>query len=268
MTPIESSDIIQTQFLDVIPLWLVYVLSVAALLLASELGYWLSRLLQRYRPDKAEANVGAVNAATLGLLAFLLAFVAGSAVNNFGERRQAVVREANAIGTAWLRAGYLPEPTASESRALYREYVDQRLAALDVDKLAEAIARSEEIHGQLWRRAEELARESPTPTIALYISSLNEVIDLHTDRINVALVARLPDGLVYGLFFMAVIALALLGLHAGYAGTRNPLALLAFVSILAAVFLLILDLNRGQEGLLQVSQQAMIDLQRQFAAGP
>lgn len=268
MTPAEGSDLLQNEILDVIPVYLIFILSVVALLLASELGYWLSRVLQRYRPDRAEANVGALNAATLGLLAFLMAFVTGAAVNNFGDRRQAVVKEANAVGTAWLRAGYLPEPYGSESRVLYREYVDQRLAALDSEQTAAAIARSEEIHGELWSLAEELAVELPTPTTALYISALNEVIDLHTDRINVSLVARLPDGLIYGLFFMAMLALGLLGLHAGYAEKRNPFALFAFVCVLSVVFLLIIDLNRGQEGLFQVSQQAMIALQRQISAGP
>jgi hypothetical protein len=181
------------------------------------------------------------------------------------DRRQAVVAEANAIGTTYLRAGYLPEPDATESRRLLREYVDQRLAALDLAKMAQAIARSEEIHAELWARAEPLAKNSYSPMLALYMASLNEVIDLHTARINVALVFRLPWAIVLGLFLMAILALGLVGLHAGYAEKRNPVALLVFVLILSVVFLLIVDLNRGQWGLLTVSNQALIDLQRQLA---
>ena len=64
---------------------------------------------------------------------------------------------------------------------------------------------------------------------------------------------------------MASLALALVGLHAGYAEKRNPLAILAFVLTLSVVFLLIVDLSRGQEGLLTVSQQALIDLQLQVS---
>lgn len=263
MPPDQANDLLNLQFLDLIPLWAVYALAVVALLLASEIGYHLSRVIQRYRPDKAEASVSALNGATLALLAFLLAFVTSASVNNFAARRQAVVTEANAVGTTYLRAGYLPDPYGEESRQLLREYVDLRLD-LSRDNLGQTIARSEEIHGELWSDAETLAKESSSPTLALYISSLNEVIDLQTERINVGLVARLPWSLVYGLFVMALLSLGLIGLHAGYVDRRNPIALLFFVLILSVVFLLIVDLGRSQEGFLQVSQQAMIDLQRQI----
>jgi len=179
-----------------------------------------------------------------------------------------VVAEANAIGTTYLRAGYLPDPYGSESRQLLRDYVDQRLAALDRAKLAQALARSEEIHSELWTRAETLAKEDSSPTLALYIASLNEVIDLHTDRVHVELVSRVPWAIVLGLFLMAVLALGQVGLHAGYAEKRNPVALIAFVLSLSVVFLLIVDLSRGQSGLLRVSQQALIDLQRQLSVQP
>jgi hypothetical protein len=264
MSPDQTSELLRLNLLDLIPMWALYIITVFLLLLASEVGYHLGKLIQRYRPDRAEASVGALNGATLALLAFLMAFVTGAAVNTFAANRQAVVAEANAIGTTYLRAGYLPDPYATESRQFLREYVDQRLEALDRAKTAQAIARSEEIHNELWTRAETLAKEDSSPTLALYIASLNEVIDLHTDRINVALVLRLPWALLIGLFVMAMLALMLVGVHAGYAEKRNPVALIAFVLILSVVFLLIIDLSRGQEGLLRVSQQAMLDLQRQI----
>ena len=265
MSPDQANDVLSLQPLDFLPLWAVYILSVVMLLLASEAGYHLSKVIQRYRPDKAESSVSALNGATLALLAFLMAFVTSIAVNNFADRRQAVVAEANAIGTTYLRAGYLPEPYAAESRQLLREYVDRRLEALDPTKIVQAITRSEEIHAELWTRAETLAKESSSPTLALYIASLNEVIDLHTDRIHVSLVARIPWAIVLGLFLMALLSLGLVGLHAGYAERRNPVAMLAFVLTLSVVLLLIVDLGRGQSGLLTVPQQALIDLQRQFS---
>jgi len=268
MSPDQTNNLLQLHPLDTVPLWVLYIGAVVTLLLASEVGYRLSKAIQRRQPDQAEASVSALTGASLALLAFLLAFVTGTAVNSLATRRQAVVEEANAVGTAYLRAGYLPEPTATESRQLLREYVDQRLAALDRAKLAQAISRSEEIHNELWTRAETLAKEDSSPTLALYIASLNEVIDLHTDRINVELVARVPWAIVLGLFLMAILALGLVGLHAGYAEKRNPIALIAFALILSVVFLLVVDLTRGQSGLLRVSYQAMIDLQRQFSVQP
>lgn len=244
------------------PLGVVFLVALLLLLLAAEGGYRLSRVLQRRRPDRSEVSVGALSGATLALLAFLLAFVTSASVNSLTARRQAVVAEANAIGTAYLRAGYLPAPYAAESRQLLRDYVDVRVQATNRADAPQILAQSEEIHGELWARAEALARADSSPTLALYIGSVNEIIDLNTDRLNVSLVARVPWDLVLGLFLMAILALGLVGLHAGYAENRNLIALTTFVFTLSVVFLLIVDLGRSNSGLLQVSQQAMLDLQR------
>jgi hypothetical protein len=259
------NDLIQTHPLDSMPLWAVYLIAVVLLMLAAEAGYRLSKVMQRSWPDHAESSVGALNGATLALLAFLLAVVTSSAVSSFSARRQAVVAEANAIGTAYLRAGYLPEPYAAESRQLLRDYMDTRLQTTDLAKAPQILARSEEIHSDLWTEVEALVSMESSPTLALYVASINEVIDLHTDRVNVALVARLPWIIVLGIFLMALLTLGLVGLHAGYGEKLNLIALLALVLTLSVVFLLIVDLGRSNTGMLQVSQQALLDLQRGMA---
>jgi hypothetical protein len=267
MLPGQAPDPLPLRLFDLLPLWAVYALTVLLFLLASEGGYRLG-LIERRRAPEGPAVVGALNGATLALLGFLLAFVTGGAVTSLQARRQAVVEEANAIGTAYLRAGYLPAPNGPESRRLYAEYVDTRLEGLDPNKLGAAIARSEALHAQLWARAEAVARDAPSPTTALYVAAVNDVIDRHTDRLNAALVARLSPTIILGLYLMALLALGLVGLHAAAAGQRSPVAVLALALTLAVVFLLIADMRRGQEGYIQVSQQALIDLQRQLRAAP
>ena len=171
------------KLLDLLPLWGVFLTTVVLSLLAVELGYRLGLIWQRRNHADEVGPIGTMAGATLALLAFLLAFVTGMSVNRFDNRRGLVVDEANAIGTTYLRAGYLDEPYASKSRALLREYVDVRIAALDPSKLAEMRDRSEQIHAELWSRAEMVARaNAQSPVAALYIQSLNEVIDLHTKR--------------------------------------------------------------------------------------
>jgi hypothetical protein len=76
-------------------------------------------------------------------LGFLLAFVTNIAIGNFNQRRQLVVIEANAIGTIYLRAGYLADPYRLESRELLREYVNLRIKALDPAAMESSIVRSE-----------------------------------------------------------------------------------------------------------------------------
>ena len=259
---------LNTQPLDYLPIWGVYLLTVAMLLLAFEVGYRSGGFIQKRRPDQAEAGVGTMVGASLAFLGFLLAFIVGIAVNIFNDRRALVVKEANAIGTAYLRAEYLEEPFSTESRELLREYVDTRLAALDWDKLETSIARSEEIHFELWSQAVALAKANPTPTTSLYISSLNEVIDVHSERFNIALDVRVPPAILLGLYLVAVLSTMLIGMQGSYAAQRNIIAPVMMVLILSLVFVLVTDLERSQQGLMQISQQPLIALQQQLQMFP
>jgi hypothetical protein len=60
----------------------------------------------------------------------------------------------------------------------------------------------------------------------------------------------------------------LVGMQSGYAEKRNYIALVVLVLILSVVFFLIVDLDRSHEGLMQVPQGAMYDLQRTLNASP
>jgi hypothetical protein len=256
------------QFLDTLPIWVVYPFTVAVLLAAMEGGYRYAMRNQRRTLAKSDAGVGAVSGATLALLAFLLAFVVGFGVNVMQERRHLVVSEANAIGTTYLRAGYLEEPYRTETRDLLSEYLEWRIAAPDKGKLAEARARSEEIHSELWAIAEQWVDTDTSATTAQYVSSLNEVIDLHTERVVTGLQIRIPPTILLTIYIIALAAMFLVGVQSGYADTRNLVALITLVLVLSAVLFLIVDLDRSQEGLLQVSQQALIDLRATLPTYP
>jgi hypothetical protein len=271
-TPDRSSSGVMkkmvNQPLDVLPIWSIYILTVILLFLAAEAGFRLGKLVQRRWPDKAEGGVGTVVGAALALLGFLLAFVVGIAIGNFNERRQLVVLEANAIGTTYLRAGYLADPYGVESRKLLREYVGLRLKALDPAATLAAIARSEQIHDELWLMAEEVAREYPVTTVSLYLSSLNEVIDLHTERISAELGFRVPPTMVLGLYLVAVMTMILIGVHDSYRERHNLIALIMVVMIVSVVFLMIIDIDRSNVGLLQTPQKALIELQNKLNLTP
>lgn len=256
------------QPLDLLPIWGVFIFTIVLLLLADQAGYQLGRHLRKRWPDRSESSVGAMVGASLAFLGFLLAVITGVAVNIFIERRQLVIQEANAIGTAYLRAGYLDEPYLTESRQLLREYVDARLAAFSSGQQQAAFTRSEQIQNELWSQAEILAKNSPTPTISLYISSLNDVIDISTERLNAELGIRIPPTILLGIFLVATLTLFLIGIQGSYAGSLNYLALSIMIIILAMVILIIVDLDRSNQGLLQVPQKALIDLQQQLQIKP
>jgi hypothetical protein len=250
------------ELLDVVPLWGLFGATVVFTWLALEGGYRLGRWRHARTSEEKEAPVGAMVAAILGLLAFMLAFTFSLAASRFEARRQVVLEEANAIGTTWLRARLLPEPQRAEAARLLRDYVDVRVRAVQEGTIAEALAQSEKLHDQLWSQATAAAAKSPNPIIGLFIQSLNEVIDLHAKRLMVGLRSRIPLVIWAGLFALAVVGMGATGYQAGLAATRRSPAMFLLVLAFAGVLLLIADLDRGQEGFLRVSQAAMTDLQK------
>ena len=253
--------------LDLLPICGVFLATVAVVLLAVEGGFRLGQYRRRRSEQEDRPPVGEMVAATLALLAFMLAFTFGLAASRFDVRRGLVIDEANAIGTTYLRAGLLPEPHRSDVRSLLREYVEVRLEAVQPGKLSQSIDRSEELHARLWAHAVAVGEKNPgSIVVGLFIASLNEVIDLHAKRLALGVRNRIPGTIWAALYFVAIIGTSVMGYHAGLAGSGRSLALLALVLAFSAVVTLIADLDRPQKGLLRVSQQTMIDLQKTLAA--
>lgn len=257
-----------TEPLDAIPLWAFFLAATVCSLLGMECGYRLGRWRSERAIEEKDAPVGAMVASVLALLAFMLAFTFGLAASRFDARRQVVLEEANAIGTTWLRSRLLPQPEQSEAARLLREYVDVRVSAVKERKIAEGLARSEELHQKLWSQATAAATKNPASIMTgLFIQSLNELIDLHAKRILVGLRSRIPISIWAALFGLALCGMVSTGYQAGLAGTRRSPEMLVLVLAFSSVLFLVVDLDRGHEGLLQVSQQAMIDLQNTMKSG-
>lgn len=146
--------------LDALPLWGLFIVILLVVPLSVEFGYRLGKYRRSRSEQEKEAPVGTMVGATLGLLAFILAFTFGLAAARFDARRQVLLDEANAIGTTYLRAGILPE-RGEQIRALLRDYVDARLEAVRSGNVAEGIRRSENIQQQLWSQAESVVRKKP-----------------------------------------------------------------------------------------------------------
>jgi len=239
-----------------------FFLILVVVLLSVECGYRLGKYRRNRHVQEKETPVGAMVGATLGLLAFILAFTFGLAAARFDTRRQVLLDEVNAIGTTYLRAGMLPD-RRDGIQALLREYVDTRLEALRSGNIAAGVRQSENIQSQLWAHATAVGEKNPNSiVVGLFIQSLNDVIDLHAKRVQAGLRSRIPGAIWVGLFAVAALSLATMGYHAGMVGTRRSLAILAVAFTFSVVIELIADLDRPQEGILKVSQQALLDLQR------
>ena len=252
--------------LDVVPLWGLFVIIMCAVLLSVEFGYRAGKYRRSRSEEEKEAPVGAMVAATLGLLAFMLAFTFGMAASRFDDRKQVLLDEANAIGTTYLRAAMLPD-RRDEIRALLRQYVDARLDAVQSGRVMENIRRSEDLQERLWAHAVVLGKDHPASfTVGLFVQSLNEVIDLHAKRVTAGLRNRIPGAIWLVLFAVAVVSLATMGYHAGLSRTSRSPAEIAVAFAFTAVIGLIADLDRPREGALVVSQKALVDLRESMRA--
>src|SRR6059058_6240216 len=114
-----------------------------------------------------EAPVGTMVGATLGLLAFILAFTFGLAATRFDTRRQLLLDEANAIGTTYLRAGMLPEQ-GEQIRALLRDYVDARLDAVRSGNVAKGIPGRRTFKSRCGQKQRPSERKTPVRLWSVY----------------------------------------------------------------------------------------------------
>jgi len=248
-------------WLDQVPLWVLFLFTIAVVGVSIEVGYQLGKFRRSRSDQEKDAPVGAMVAATLGLLAFMLAFTFGLAAARFEARRMLVLNESNAIGTAYLRALLLPQPQSGEIRQLFREYIDVRIEAAQSGNAEPAVRRSAELHSALWSKSAQVVASDYRPIItSLFVQALNNVIDIHAERVMFALHNRIPTLVWLVLTFIAVMAMTALGYQEGLSGSRRSLAVVALALTFSAVMLLSADLDRSQEGLLRVSQRAMVDL--------
>lgn len=248
--------------LDVVPLWGLFLLGTGIFILALEGGYRLGQWRHRLAADEKEAPVGAMVAAILGLLAFMLGFTFSLAATRFEARRQVVFEEANAIQTAYLRSSLLPEPEAKAAANGLREYIGLRIRSSDSEDAWRRVERSEELHRELWSQAKAAAaKDARSIPTGLFIQTLNEVIDLHSKRVLVGLRSRIPAVIWGVLYLLTVIGLTSVGYQSGLSATRRSPAMIVLVLAFAGVIALIADLDRGHQGLIRVSQQALIDAQ-------
>jgi hypothetical protein len=251
--------------LDFVPLWALLPLELALLWIVMEVGYRIGKWRHAHMPDERDQPVGAMVASILGLVALVLGFTFSLAASRFDARRLGVLEEANAIGTCYLRTRLLPAPEHVETSGLLREYVDVRLAGI-AGRSDEAIARSNVLHELLWSQASSAAEKSPNPITGLFVESLNDVIDMHAKRLLVGIHSRIPIVIWIGIFGLSLLGVTAVGYQAGLTTTRRSPVMLALVLAFGIVLILIADLDRGQEGLLRISQHPLLDLQKSMQA--
>jgi hypothetical protein len=253
------------EYVDAVPIWACSLATAFLLWVAIEVGYRLGRWRHAVRVDEKNQPVGAMVASILGLLALVLGFTFSLSATRFESRRLAALDEANAIGTTYLRSQLLPGPDRDAAGDALREYVEVRLEGArssDASALDAAIARSDELHQKLWTTAISASGKRDTPSTALFIESLNELIDLHSVRLYASLRSRIPLVIWGALLFLSLLAFLGVGYQCGLSATRRSPAMLGFVLAFSVALYLIADLDRPQAGLMRVGQQSIVDVRK------
>lgn len=250
-------------------LLLLFWTSLVGFFVVFECGFWIGQRQRSALDEPTKSWIITINMAILGIFGLLLAFSFSMAQHRFELRKQLVVEEANAIGTTYLRAQWLPEPHRTDISTLLRRYVDVRLPSdLHVRKMEdvvqEGVVLSEQLHNQLWSHAVEIAKKgSASPVIALFLATLNDMIDLNTKRLA-AFENRVPEIILLLLYGLAAFTLLITGYGCGFTNRQNILATFPLIGLLALFLFVIVDLDRPGRGLIKVSQQSMIRLQQQL----
>jgi len=257
---------------DGIPEWAVFVGLLLIFLGAVWLGY---KFGQRRRQaaetvtEKEAQLADAASAAMLTLIGFLLGFTFSLAGSHFDSRRQLVIDDANVIDDTYAVAEFLQEPYRSSIRRTIIDYVDFRPSISDYERSTtqfdEFIRRSEGLQEQMVDEGIEAAKLDPTPLVASFITSLSTLTDIHNIRTDLRW-NRIPPMVFLTLAIMSALAMFLVGYIRGLKDTAALLSVILLIIIYAAVFTLVVDLDRHTEGFFSVSQQPMIELRDSLLA--
>ncbi len=253
------------------PGWLVALVLFFVCFAAAEVGYRLSKRGDPSTRKLKKEHMSAVQTAVAALLGLLLAFTVSMSVGRFENRKAAVVDEANAIGTGYLRTQLLPEPYHTQAADAFKRYTDVRLAqsatweaTLNTELKAEQTA----LQQQLWSYGVTVSEQDPRAvTTGLYVSSINEAID-SAGRRDAGLRNHIPESVLYAIFVIAVLSLGLLGYTSGVSGTRSLTAGLVMSLVIVAVIFIIMDFDRPSRGTITVSPQAIVDARAAMDAAP
>jgi hypothetical protein len=248
-------------------LWLI----IAGLVLGFvAVGYLGGRVL-RLQSETLREPVGIVQGAFFALVGLILAFGLTLALGRYDSRRAAVVDDANAIGTTYLRAQTLAEPIRTSSLRLLREYTDSSIALSHAVPttagFGRTVAREDVLQRRLWSLAGEALDGAPQDSAPrLYVETLNEMIDQQTVRVA-ALNNRVPGAVLALEVFGAAFAFGLLALYTAMHGRGATTVVLAG-ALVTVLLLIMFDLDRPTRGLIRVPDTPLTALRTSMELPP
>jgi hypothetical protein len=257
-------------FISLATPWLIIIVSAivaGAILLGIVFGRWVVAK----RAGVREESLGAVQGTLLGVVGLLLAFGLSMAVSRYDARRDAVVSEANAIGTTYLRAQLLAEPQRSTSLDLLKQYGDAAVSLAQhvavTKDFAATRATLETLQNKLWAQASAAVKADPQGTAPrLYVETLNDMIDQHTVRVA-SLGNRVPTSVMVLELIGSAVALGALAMYLTLLGKSLVPSVVA-AAVIVLILLVSFDLDRPRRGFIKVPSTPLVDVRASMNQPP
>jgi hypothetical protein len=240
-------------------------LSFLLVLLMIELGY---RYRMTHRLNVPESNTtGPAIGMVLSLMSLVLAFSFSNAAGRLDVTRKAILQEANAIQTAWLRIDCAESQAQPRLRDLFRQYLDSRIYADEGPQLTERRHQgeiSDELASQIWALAVQATPASRPPDRILFLPAVNAMIDSASAR-TLAQTTHLPPAIFLFLFGIVLIGAILVGITLASASRRLWLYRIVIATVLSSTLYAILDMEYPRLGafnLLEGSEALLISARK------
>lgn len=249
-----------------LPLWLLVLLVFVLIPSAALLGYRTGRHTYSLQKDlssdkKAQPSDTSIGA-FLALLGLLLAFTYSFALSRFDDRKDALLLEANALGTAFVQAMLLEEPKRTDYREAILAYAETRSFGTAMNRdgtpLGDLLNVSLERQAALTDALETVLASDVEAAIRNSMTgSLTDILDAHTIRVE-AQADSIPQALKYLLAMVAAFAVFMVGHDAGIRGKPLTWRVLAFSGLLIIVLVQIFDFERPASGIIRVPETIML----------
>jgi hypothetical protein len=224
--------------------------------LACEVGYSLGDNYRKKHGTSEAEGVGIVVGGLLGLFAFVLALTLSFGSSRYDERRTGTLAEANAIGTAWLRAQAIGTPRSHEIAQQLKHYGQLRKeyiqASRDRSVLEEINKRTSAMQTEIWANASAIVRERTDPVVVSLLISLNEAFDTSTAA-RFAHEIRFPTSIFWLLISMTHISAAALGYQLGLKAQRSHFLVALLIAVWTTVIVTILDVSAPRIGAIRTN---------------
>lgn len=225
-----------------------------------EAGFRLGLRIKTF-DDDYKRRVNTIRTVILGLVTFLVGFSFASAGSRYIDRQDMIVKEANAIGTSYLRAMLLPEPQRSQLQAALREYTTDRLELLKTyrqDDIRRLLKRAGDLQQRIWNAGVE-GVGTDRPFANFILPPLNDVIDIHSEHLSAAR-RHLPRMILAVIIVSAAVGMGMIGYDNGLARKRYFWLSSVFALVSAASLWITIDLDLPRYGFVRTSDRPYVEL--------